>query len=80
MHVIAQALQKVKGTDVTKFDSKIDLVTAEYKGSFLIERSIDPTDPEIPDYAGDVVAFRPINRPLDRFYSYRISQVKQFAR
>jgi uncharacterized protein (TIGR02600 family) len=80
VHVIAQALQKVKGSEVSKFDSLIDQVTAEYKGSFLVERSIDPTDPEIPEYVADVVNFRPIDRPLDRFYSYRISQVKQFAR
>ena len=80
VHVVAQTLRKVKGSELSKFDPARDKVTAEFKGSFLVERSIDPIDPQIPDYASEVVNFRRDYKPLDRFYTYRISQVKQVAR
>jgi uncharacterized protein (TIGR02600 family) len=80
VHVIAQALRKVKGTDPTKFDPARDQVSAEYRGSYLVERSIDPTDPDIEDYAELVGGGKQVENSLDRYYTYRISQVKQFAR
>ncbi|MGI8604851.1 MAG: Verru_Chthon cassette protein A [Verrucomicrobiales bacterium] len=80
VHVIAQALRKVRGTDPGKFDTLRDQVSAEYRGSYLVERSIDPTDRQIKDYAGIIADNAQVDEPLDRFYTYRISQVKQFAR
>ena len=82
VHVVAQALQQDSRRGFQTFDSTAgDRVTAEYRGSFLVERTIDPADPDIPDYAeilrdapgGDIIA-------LDRFHYFRISQVKQFVR
>ena len=80
VHVIAQALHKAKKSDQRTFQQeKGDQVTAEYRGSYLVERSIDPTDPDIPDYASAVANLQD-HESLDKFYYYRISQVKQFVR
>lgn len=82
--VVAQALRKNSRSDPRVFDPlQGDAVTAEYKGSYLVERSINPADPDIPHYInifanaqGGQVAYD----SLDKFYYYRITQVKQFAR
>jgi hypothetical protein len=54
---------------------------AEYRGSYLVERSIDPSDSDVPDYA-KIIQDNPGAdfTPLDSYYYYRISQVKQFVR
>lgn len=91
VHVVAQSLMKVKGTKPDTFDPKRDKVTGEFRGSAIIERTIDPNDPDIPDYAHAEgvpnTAFEPwvLNKPddtlptLDQFYTYRITNLKQFA-
>ena len=80
VHVVAQALRKAKKSDQRTFQPiEGDQVTAEYRGSYLVERSIDPTDPDLKDYATAVANLQDYD-PLDKFYFYRISQVKQFVR
>jgi hypothetical protein len=82
VHVVAQALRKNLRSDPKTFDTALgDQVMAEYRGSYLIERSIDPNDPDIPDYA-QIIRDNPGAdfTPLDKYYYYRISQVKQFVR
>lgn len=82
VHVVAQALRKNLRSDPKTFNPLFgDQVMAEYRGSYLIERSIDPTDPDIPDYA-QLIRDNPgaDYTPLDTYYYYRISQVKQFVR
>ena len=80
VHVIAQSLRKAKKSDQRAFQPEMgDQVTAEYRGSYLVERSIDPTDPDLKDYAVTVANLQDYE-PLDKFYFYRISQVKQFVR
>lgn len=81
VHVVAQALKKNRRSDPGTFDqAKGDMVMSEYRGSYLVERAIDPTDPDIPDYATIIANASTNFEPLDRFYYYRISQVKQFVR
>ena len=80
VHVIAQSLRKAKKSDQRAFQAEMgDQVTAEYRGSYLVERSIDPTDPDLKDYAVTVANLQDYE-PLDKFYFYRIGQVKQFVR
>ena len=82
VHVVAQALRKNVRGDVKAFNPlKGDQVMAEYRGSYLVERSIDPSDSDIPDYA-KLIQDNPGAdfTPLDSYYYYRISQVKQFVR
>ncbi|MDA0812927.1 MAG: Verru_Chthon cassette protein A, partial [Verrucomicrobia bacterium] len=76
VHVTAQSLIKVKGTEPDTWVEGRDIVAAEYRGSAIIERHIDPNDPDIPDFAD------PDTDPsasLDDYYSYRIVNSKRFA-
>lgn len=88
VHMIAQTLKKATSNPPETFVSQTkegadpDLVTAEWRGSALIERVINPSDPELTrqniDYA---VSFKP-NTPiakLDNYYSYRVTEVKQLT-
>ena len=76
VHMVAQSITKVKGTDPDTFDVRRDKVTAEYRGSAIIERTIDPNDPDIPDYPRNPDRDNP---NLDLFYTYRLTNVKRFA-
>ena len=78
VHVVAQSITKVRGTDPDTFDDRRDKITGEYRGSAIIERTIDPNDPEIPDYAREAQRGRD-TESLDRFYTYRVVQSKRFA-
>ena len=83
LHLIAQTLQKATSEDPTTFDSVKDSVTAEWRGSCMIERSIDPRDPLLSnkDYTDlNAKIISPTTTPkLDRFYTYRVTEVKQLT-
>ncbi|MGD9748047.1 MAG: hypothetical protein AB7V57_17000, partial [Verrucomicrobiales bacterium] len=77
VHYQAQVLQQAKTPDADTWDPDYDQVVADYRGSSIIERYIDPNDPAIPDYAAD-----PENStlpPLDQFYRFRVVNPKRFA-
>lgn len=78
VHLVAQSIVKVKGTDPTTFDSRRDKIGGEYRGSAIIERAIAPDDEDLPDYA---VQLQRGNTPesLDQYYTYRILNEKRFA-
>jgi len=75
VHQRVQTLQKGPGTSPTVWDESKDKVGAEYRGSALVERYIDPSDPEIPDFALPANA----SKSMDPFYRFRILQMKRFA-
>ena len=58
-------------------------MTAEWRGSCMIERSIDPRDPLLAtkDYTSlDSKVINPATTPkLDRYYTYRVTEVKQLT-
>ena len=60
-----------------------DQVTAEWRGSAIIERVINPNDPEIQKTSNDYATlWRPTGTTvprLDNFYVYRVTDVKQFT-
>ncbi|MDB2497325.1 Verru_Chthon cassette protein A [Verrucomicrobiales bacterium] len=76
VHVMAQTLRKSRDSDPTKFDPELDTFVGEYRGETVVERSIDPNDPEIPDYAKNPGSDLP---RLDQFYTYRILYNRRFA-
>jgi hypothetical protein len=55
------------------WDENRDAVAAEYRGSTLIERYIDPNDKRLPDFALDPT------RSVNPYYRFRIVAEKQFA-
>lgn len=92
VHMIAQTLKKASTNKPEEFKSVSeegsdpDLVTAEWRGSALVERVINPNEPELQkfDYAPadseHVYDGMTINWPakLDNYYTYRVTEVKQF--
>ena len=74
VHVRVQTLKKVLGTSATQWVEGTDLVTGEYRGSSLIERYIDTSDPNLPpDFAATG------SPSVEGFYKIRIVSSKKFA-
>jgi uncharacterized protein (TIGR02600 family) len=82
VHIRAQTLRKAKLTaglsaaDKTKmyaeWDESKDQVVGEYRGSSTIERYIDPSDPNLPDFATTT------NASMDDYYKFRVVGTKRF--
>ena len=74
-HFRVQTLQKNPTTSATEWNEARDKVQSEFRGSAIVERYIDPSDPDLPDFA------LPANSaiPLDKFYRYRVMNMKRFA-
>jgi uncharacterized protein (TIGR02600 family) len=83
LHMVAQTLQKARSTEVKTFDSVRDAVTAEWRGSCLIERSADSLDTALTkiDYTNLDASKLDVARVprVDRFYTYRVTEVKQLT-
>ncbi len=89
VHFRVQALQKRKNdpNQVQWVEGK-DVVTGENRGSTIIERYIDSSDPDLPDFATKT-ANPPINSArfsstadrfnIDNYYKFRVVSTKQFA-
>lgn len=67
VHWRVQSLRKSPGSAATVWDESKDRVAAELRGSTLIERYIDPSATNIPDYATSTSA-----QPLGNFYRWRV--------
>lgn len=76
VHFRAQAL-KGSSTNPGQWDEEKDAVLAEYRGSSLIERYLDPNDENIPNYADG--SDPTTKQPLSDFYRWRTVSSKQFA-
>ncbi len=74
VHVRVQTIKKSPSTPADQFVPGKDQITGEYRGSYLIERFIDPSDPNIKDSAtqANLVSLGPL-------YRFRILNSKQFA-
>ncbi|MCB1086153.1 MAG: Verru_Chthon cassette protein A [Verrucomicrobiae bacterium] len=74
----AEVLKKanVPGNDPGRWDVLTDQVVAEYRGSSVVERYVEPNDKDIPDYTtaspGKLLS-------VDRFYKYRVVSPTRFA-
>lgn len=73
VHFRVQSLKKSSGTQVDQWVQGRDQITAEYRGSSLIERYIDASDPTLPDFATNSSAV------LDTYYKFRVVSTKKFA-
>lgn len=79
IHAVAQTLKQSHRRTGQIFDAEKDTITSQVAGSILLERSIDPTDPDLPDYVAEIGAGR-TPPPVDRFYTWRFSRFEQFSR
>jgi uncharacterized protein (TIGR02600 family) len=77
VHWRVQALHKitVNGSVATVWTDGVDQVTAELRGSTLIERYLDPNANDIPDYAADTSNSA---TPLSYFYKWRVANESYF--
>ncbi|MFV0338636.1 MAG: Verru_Chthon cassette protein A [Chthoniobacterales bacterium] len=73
VHWKVQVLRKIPATAANIWDEEKDQVAAELRGSSLIERYLDPSITDIPDYATQTDA-----TPLTHFYNWRIVSEAQF--
>lgn len=76
VHYRAQVIRKARSSTPTEFDPNRDNVLTDFRGSTVIERRIDPSDPRIPDYGASA---NPLDLPsLEDFYRFRVLEVKRF--
>lgn len=76
VHYRAQVVKKAKGTDPGVWEPDLDQVVAEYRGSSIVERYVEPNDPDIPDYAGPGSESADT---IDKFYKFRVVNPTRFA-
>lgn len=76
VHYRAQVVAKAKGTAPDTWDPLLDQVVAEYRGSSIVERYVEPENPDIPDYARN---FGSGADTIDKFYKFRVVQPTRFA-
>jgi hypothetical protein len=84
VHVRAQSLKKTaRGVDADLFDPSQDQVVGEFRGSFLVERYIDPADLKAAGTAVDFTQGNPLDPAahpsLDTYYRFRVLESKRFA-
>ena len=56
-----------------------DKILGEQRGSALIERFIDPSDPNIPDFTTNVTTTSINGVTMDSYYRFRVFNAKQFT-
>ncbi len=77
VHYRAQVLKQARraaGGSYEIWNPTMDTMQAEYRGSSIVERYVDPNDPNVPDYARN-----PNAPPLDLFYKFRVVNPTRFA-
>lgn len=88
VHVRVQALKKVvSDPNQSQWNEKRDRVVGEYRGSFAIERFIDPNDPELKAFNETFFGDTEYNADgtvqktgqIDPFYKFRIVSTKKFS-
>ena len=76
VHYRAQVIQQSRrenAADYAEWRPSIDTVQAEYRGSSIVERYVNPNDKDIPDFAtSDELS-------IDEFYNYRVINPRRFA-
>ncbi len=80
VHYRAQVLKQSRRDEPSQYASwnpLVDSVVGEYRGSTIVERYVEPNDPEIPDYGSST---DPSSLPsLGEFYKFRIVNPTRFA-
>jgi hypothetical protein len=72
VHYRVQLISKSRSTPANEWDVEKEKITAEQRGATVIERYLDPNDPNIPDLTGS-------NLALDEFYRYRTLTTEPFT-
>jgi uncharacterized protein (TIGR02600 family) len=76
VHYRAQVVKQARRDNDSEYavwKPELDTVQAEYRGSSIVERFVDPNDERIPDFATDT------SKSLSEFYQYRVVNPRRFA-
>ncbi|MDF1755922.1 MAG: Verru_Chthon cassette protein A [Verrucomicrobiales bacterium] len=79
VHYRGQVLKQGRrdtSSEYEKWDNELDSVVGEYRGSSIVERYLNPNDPNIPDYA---TATPGTADPIGDFYRFRVANTTRFA-
>jgi uncharacterized protein (TIGR02600 family) len=87
IHYRVQALKQTRTAHSSDWSTWIDpsaggvsdKILGEQRGSAVIERFIDPSDPSIPDFTTNVSTTSITGTTLDQFYRFRVFNAKQFT-
>jgi len=79
VHVMTQSLKKNNLTPVDEFNEDRDQVTGEYRGSFIIERYLDPNADSLVKADGKTAASETDPDGMVGPYKFRIVSSKRFA-
>ena len=74
VHCRVQVISRPRGADPARVVPDEVRVLSEYRGSKVIERFIDPDDPDLPDHA-----VQPSAPSLDQLHQFRIHSARRFA-
>jgi uncharacterized protein (TIGR02600 family) len=77
VHYRVQSLKKARSTDQAVWEEGKDAVNAEYRGSAMLERYLDPNEKELGAVGVGSSSFL---NSWDAFFRFRVVQTKQFAR
>jgi len=79
VHFTVQTLKKMGGggANFSEWDEDRDQVLSEYRGSSVVERFIDPNDPDLPDFA--TLPLNDSDAVLDKYYRFRVLETKRFV-
>lgn len=72
VHMRVEQITWATDDNPSEIDLATDLVSGAYRGSALVERFVDPNDPNLPDFVKNPDA------SLDDYYSYRIISKEAF--
>ena len=81
VHIRAQVIRQSRGVDPDEVVAERLSVLSEYRGSTLIERYLDPNEPDIPDYAA-ILASNPGDvgtENVDSRYRFRVTHPSRFS-
>jgi len=76
VHYRVQTLTKARSTSVNTWDDGKDQIAADYRGSAIIERYLDPNTTSLPNF---ITTLSQPEAAVDDHYRFRIIQRKQFA-
>ncbi|WP_256200462.1 Verru_Chthon cassette protein A [Verrucomicrobium spinosum] len=75
VHYRVQTLKKARSSAAATWDEAVDFVSAEQRGSVLLERYLDPNNEKLPDFIKDELP----EQALDDYYGFRVISKKTFA-
>ncbi len=75
IHVRAQALKMPPHSTPGVWTENPQLITSEYRGSVIVNRYLDPMDPNLPDFAASTNLLK---YSIDNYYKYRVLETRRF--